>query len=254
MNSKNELAHPPEQETEIGELRRRCKATEEKAAKEWEEKRVAMTRQTQEARRGLIETEARRRAFRHLDEVNGRKPEDPPDILDEAVEQYLNGRFFLRELSLFYEVNPHLAMTVFHLRQVWIRQYDLKTVPELLLLDQAMLAYLHVIRTNKKIADLFSLLEDSMFMYDSPLESVAARPKGKHVVSYVGPEYIEKMQQAMLPILDRFNVMFLRNLKALRELRADPIQVNIGRAGQVNVGGQQVNVHEEGAGACESPE
>ena len=192
----------------------------------------------------MVEEEARRRAFRHLDQLNGRKPEDLSNILDEAVEEYLNGRFFLRELSLFYEVSPHLAMTIFNLRQTWIQQYDLRTVPELLLVDQAMLAYFHVIRANKKIGDLFSLLESSMFMYDSPLESVFTRPKGKHVVSYVGSEYIEKMQEAMLPLLERLNAVFLRNLRALRELRADPVQINIGQAEQVNVAQQQVNLHE----------
>ena len=254
MNSNSELAIPPEEDHAIQELRQKAEAEQQKAAKAWEEKRVAMTRQTQEARRGLVEEEARRRAFRHLDEVNLRKPEDPPNILDEAVEQYLNGQFFLRELSLFYEVNPHLAMTVFHLRQAWIQQYDLKTVPELLLLDQAMLAYFHVIRANKEIAKLFSLLEESMFTYDSPLESVFTRPKGKHVVSYVGAEHIRKMQEELLPVIERFNVMFLRNLKAMRELRADPVQINIGRAGQVNVGGQQENLHEEDASACDMPE
>ena len=186
MNSNSELAIPPEEDHAIKELRRNALAAQEKAAKAWEEKRIAMTRQTQEARRGLVEEEARRRAFRHLDEVNMRRPEDCADILDEVVEQYLNGRFFLREIGLFYEVNPHLAMTVFQLRQVWIEQYNLKTVPELMLLDQAMLAYFHMLRTNKEIAKLFSLLED---------------------------------------------VMFLRNLKAMRDLRADPVRIDIGQAG-----------------------
>ena len=38
--------------------------------------------------------------------------------------------------------------------------------------------------------------------------------------------------------------MFLRNLKAMRELKASPISVNIGQAAQVNVAQQQLNVEE----------
>ena len=45
-----------------------------------------------------------------------------------------------------------------------------------------------------------------------------------------------------MPLIERFNQMFLRNLKALRELKVSPINVNIGQAGQVNVAQQQVNV------------
>ena len=247
MNSKNELAHASEEDTDIEELRRRYKIAQVKVAKEWEKKCAAMARQTQEARRGLVDKEGRRRAFRHLDEVNMGGTEDPAGILNEAVEQYLNGQFFLREIGLFYEVCPHLSMTLFHLRQAWIQQYDLRTVPEFLLLDQALLAYLHLIRANKEFANLFSLLQEALYTYDSPLESVAPRPKGKHVVKYVGPEYIKKMQEAMLPMIERFSAMFHRNLKAMRELRADPLQISIGQAGQVNVANQQVNLHEDGA-------
>jgi hypothetical protein len=39
----------------------------------------------------------------------------------------------------------------------------------------------------------------------------------------------------------------------LRELQANPININIQQADQVNVAQQQVNVHDEDAGACELP-
>ena len=47
-----------------------------------------------------------------------------------------------------------------------------------------------------------------------------------------------------MPLIERFNQMFLRNLRALRELQANPININIRRADQVNVAQLQVNVHE----------
>ena len=40
----------------------------------------------------------------------------------------------------------------------------------------------------------------------------------------------------------------LRNLRAMRELKANPVNINIRRAGQVNVARQQVNVHDEETG------
>jgi hypothetical protein len=49
-----------------------------------------------------------------------------------------------------------------------------------------------------------------------------------------------------MPLLDR--AMMLRNLKALEDRRRAPApSLNIGSAGQVNVGQQQVNVADEPA-------
>jgi hypothetical protein len=43
-------------------------------------------------------------------------------------------------------------------------------------------------------------------------------------------------------MVDRFNRIFLRSLRALRDLRRCPPPVVVQNAGQVNVGQQQVNV------------
>jgi hypothetical protein len=43
-------------------------------------------------------------------------------------------------------------------------------------------------------------------------------------------------------MVDRFNRIFLRTLRALRDLRRCPPPVVVQNAGQVNVGQQQVNV------------
>ena len=56
---------------------------------------------------------------------------------------YIDGKFFLNHIGLWLEVTPVLAITVFNLRREWIKQYELTSVPEILLVDQAMLAYFH---------------------------------------------------------------------------------------------------------------
>jgi hypothetical protein len=43
-------------------------------------------------------------------------------------------------------------------------------------------------------------------------------------------------------MVERFNAMFLRTLKALRDLRRNVPGVVVQNAGQVNIGGQQLNV------------
>ena len=56
-------------------------------------------------------------------------------------------------------------------------------------------------------------------------------------------ECVERVGEQLMPLLDRANRMMLRNLKALEDRRRPPApNLNIGSAGQVNVGQQQVNV------------
>ena len=68
--------------------------------------------------------------------------------------------------------------------------------------------------------------------------------RDRAVVTMAGEETIRELQDRMLPIIERFNAMFLRNLKAVRDLKASPISVNIRQAGLANVAQQQVNVKE----------
>ena len=209
----------------------------------WDRKLADLARQGQEARRRLVEEEASIRDFRGLTEFcEGGPPEEYPAVLDEVTEAYLSGKFFLRELSLFYEIAPRLSLTIFQLRQEWIRQYDLKTVPEFMLLDLTMLAYFNAIRVNKEIGNMLSLTQQQLYGHDRPMEKFHARHKGKWVVTLAGEETVARLQEVLMPLIERFNQMFLRNLKALRELKASPINVNISQAGQVNVAQQQVNV------------
>jgi hypothetical protein len=47
-------------------------------------------------------------------------------------------------------------------------------------------------------------------------------------------------------MVERFHRMYLRSFRALRDLRRYAPSVVVQNAGQVNVGGQQVNVSREG--------
>ena len=218
-------------------------------SRRWKQKMEELARQTREARQGLVEKVAQERAFQGLEVLReASKVEDLGELLDNVTDGYLDGRFFLTELSLFYDVAPDLSLTVFMLRQEWIRQYDLQTVPELMLLDQTMLAYFHVVRLNKEIANLLSLAEFELYGADSPWVRVKRDKNLK--ASFEGLEaekHIRALQERLTPLLERFNQMFLRNLKAMRELKSMPVNINIGQAGQVNVAQQQVNMQEDKA-------
>ncbi len=215
----------------------------------WRTKMAVLAEKNMEARCGLVEQVARRRAFQHLQEEIGTTPENYPAILENVTESYLDGTFFLRQMGLFYEVSPSLSLTVYNLRQEWIRQYGLTTVPELMLLDQAMLGYFHAVRLNKQIGDMLSLTESGLFYPEVPHVKIKKENQlNNEFDGFVAEDAIKQLQERLMPLMERFNVMFLRNLRALRELKAHPVNINIGQAGQVNVAQQQVNVADAASG------
>ena len=76
-------------------------------------------------------------------------------------------------------------------------------------------------------------------------ERYAAREHGHRKPPRVSDFQAVEQAAAMV---DRFNKIFLRTLRAFRDLRRYSPAVVVQNAGQVNVGGQQVNIADGGVG------
>lgn len=101
------------------------------------------------------------------------------------------------------------------LRQRLIKEYDIKTGAEFMLLDALVLSYYQYIRAASNL----------------------------HSYTAYGKSYTyETLVRCAQTYLARANEMFLRNLEALRQMKAAPFVIKIEQAGQVNVGEKQVNV------------
>ena len=194
------------------------------------------------ARTSLIEKFGSERAIAKLRALCGTTPDMYGEMLTHAAQWYQDGRFFLEHIGLFLDTDPELALVLFDLRERWIAEYDLRSVPELLLVDQALLAYFQALRMHKEASKLMGLTEVQLFSPDGPWANLKSQGKHFEFSELAAEDSVRKMQNCLLALSERFNQMFLRNLKALRELKASPINVNIGQAGQVNVAQQQVNV------------
>lgn len=79
----------------------------------------------------------------------------------------------------------------------------------------------------------------SRAMYDALGEDSGLRREGKWRIPQVAAVDTENQAAGML---DRFNRLFMRTLRGLRDLRRYATKVTIQRAQQVNIGEQQVNV------------
>ena len=209
----------------------------------WRQELRKLRSQTVEARRALSARVDRNRQSKELMDATGRRL-DVAGLMESSINDYVSEKFFLHNIGLWLEVTPNLAMTVFVLRREGIQQYEITNVHEMLLLDMALLGYFHAVRMNKQSGDCESLIDSELSAFDPP------SPKFSENYPCVGlavQDRMKELQTRTLPVIEWFNAMFLRNLRALRDLKQSPIHVNIQQADHVNVGQQQVNVHESRA-------
>ena len=158
----------------------------------------------------------------------------------EAIEDYATGNFFLERLGRYREVDLPLTLAVCNLRKQWINEYDIKTAPEFILLDMALTSYFHFLRLNEQVNNIMANIEWDMFALDAP--RFQTNSYGEKKDRAVAEDLAYRMQEILQPVLDQFNRAFIRNLKALRDLRRGNILLNIGNVGQVNIGDKQINV------------
>lgn len=162
--------------------------------------------------------------------------------------EYKNGQFFFETIGMQRNFDPDFLAVLINLRQVWIKDYDIKTAPEFMLLDSALIAYYHQIKLHSMVGNMEAKVERQFFTQEELDYSYPK--KGNTTYDFSKPNIaieniIDSTINKTIPLLDKFNRMFLRNLKALRDLKRSNINLNIGNVGQINVGKEQVNIQKE---------
>lgn len=163
----------------------------------------------------------------------------------EALEHYRSGNFFLERIGRYRSVDVPLTMTILNLRQQWVKEYDIKTAPEFMLLDAAMISYFHLTRLNELINNAMSSIEWDIFALDVPRFESYYGYKTEKESRFMAEGLARNLQEVLQPVLEQYNRMFIRNLKALRDLKRGNIQLNIGNVGQMNIGDKQINIEKE---------
>ena len=164
-----------------------------------------------------------------------------------TVNDYRDGHFFLERIGRYKEVDAPLALTLMSLRQDWIQEYDVKTAPEFMLVDMALTAYFHFIRANEAINNIMANIEWNQFALDTPQFE---RKNGDKIYSKkenraVAEGLAHKLMEIMEPSLDKYQRMFTRSLKAIRDLKRGNVMLNIGRVGQMNLGNNEITLNKE---------
>jgi hypothetical protein len=204
---------------------------------EFQAARQADHRQYQELRKNA---RAVMRAFEGWRPI--RSLEEWQAACDDARERYQSGRFLLERLGAERFLDPQLMATLWQLRQGLLEECGAQSPAMTMIVDVAVMAYANALRIQGWVGDLSLSIEHELFAEDS-LRIKLRQQYGPQFDGFTVEEALRRLREQLLPLFERANRQVLQNLQALQRPRpGSSPTVAIGRAGQVNVAQQQVNV------------
>jgi hypothetical protein len=150
----------------------------------------------------------------------------------EAKEDYTNGKFLLQRLGADRHLDLQLFATLSQLRSGLLQGIDNPTAGDQMLADTAVIAYRNILRLQGWIGSTCLIVERELFGQEPISEIYGA----------IGADSLEKqihrLENILVPLLDRCQRMFIRALDRLEARRCGNSvgALSIARAGQVNVG------------------
>jgi hypothetical protein len=166
---------------------------------------------------------------------------------EDAAKRYQSGRFLLERLGAERVLDPQLMATLWQLRQGLLEAYGGESPAMTMVIDLAVMTYANALRVQGWIGDLALTVEQELFAEES-LKVMLRQQYGPHFDGFAVEEALRRLREQLLPLFERVNRQLLQNLQALQRRQPGPLPtVAIGRAGQVNVGQQQVNVQKRDA-------
>ncbi len=165
----------------------------------------------------------------------------------QTIDDYRNGNFFLQRIGRFREVDAPLSLLLINLRNQWIQEYEVKTAPEFMLVDMALTAYFHFMRMNEAVNNIMANIEWDQFALEVPQfhKKNGDRITDKRENRAIAEGLAHKLMEVMEPAIERYNKMFIRNLKAIRDLKRGNVMLNIGRVDQMNLGQNEITIRKE---------
>jgi hypothetical protein len=206
-------------------------------AAEFQAARQADHRQYQELRK---HGRAVMRAFEGWGQI--RSAEAWQATCEDASKHYQSGRFLLERLGAERHLDPNLMATLWQLRQGLMDEYGAESPAMTMVIDLAVMSYADALRVQGWIGDLALTVEQELFGEES-LKVRLRQQYGAQFDGFAVEEALRRLKEQLLPLFERMNRQLLQNLQALQRPRpgSSPM-VAIGRAGDVNVAQQQVNV------------
>lgn len=168
---------------------------------------------------------------------------------EDARERYQSGRFVLERMGAERFLDPQLMATLWQLRQGLMEECGAESPTMTMIIDLAVMSYANALRVQGWIGNLALAIEQELFGEGSLTVKLRQR-YWAHFDGFAVEEALQRLRAQLLPLFERANRQLLQNLQALKRPQlGSPPMVAIGRAGQVNVAQQHVNLQRNGGRA-----
>jgi hypothetical protein len=159
------------------------------------------------------------------------RPEDWEAMCTKAQGDYQSGQFLLKRLGAERLLEPELMATLAQLRRDLLAGIENPTGADSMAADTAIIAYRNVLRVQGWIGSLCLTVERELFG-QAPLDQLQGPSVGARLT-----EQISRLEQVLMPLLERCQRMMARSIAHLegRRGRAAKTSVTVSQAGQVNV-------------------
>jgi hypothetical protein len=136
-----------------------------------------------------------------------------------------DGSFLINRLGAAGVVDQDLAIVLLDLRRRLIDEYG-DTPAAMMLIDRAVSAYQHFIRTEGWIGNLAILIEHEFFGHDGPSANFRHRygREGRNIRGLSVEEHLGRLREGLIPLAERCGRVMREVLAALEALRAVPSQ------------------------------
>ena len=130
-----------------------------------------------------------------------------------------------------YCLEPELMATLAQLRQELLTGIESPTAADKMVADSAVLAYRNMLRVQGWIGNLCLVVERELYG-QAPLNELHGHTVGKQLTNE-----IVRLEEVLMPLLERCHRMMARSIAHLDSRRRKPTttSVTVGQAGQVNV-------------------
>jgi hypothetical protein len=174
-----------------------------------------------------------------------RSPEEWQTACEDARKRYQSGCFLIERLGAERFLDPQLMATLWQLRQGLLEEYGAESPAMAMAIHAVMMSYYNLLKIQGWIGDLALVIEQELFAED-PLKVKLRQQYGVQFDGFAVEEHLQRIKEELFPLSERAYRQLLSNLQALRQGRPGVLPaVAIGRAGQVNVAQQQVNLQQK---------
>jgi len=202
-----------------------------------EEVRLAISELPSVAERQQVVRAASTLRRMHSAQSKIRTKEDWERAYELAVSDYFDGSFLIESLGGERHLEPSVVFTLQVLRENLIKELEIDSAAEFMLMDMALIAYYNTLRAQRMLGDLATLVDREFFRGESL--SVNLNKKDPQIVDdFKVEDMLNRASDKLQLLIDRANQMMIRNLKALQDFKRGSLTI---RTDQINIAQNQVN-------------